>query len=420
MIKATELDAFTMATLDPDAGLDDLEPLRQLLGDAQVVGIGESAHNVREYQQVRNRMTRFLVERMGFSAVALESGFSEGLTVGRWVRGEEPGDVAEIAERGLTYGFGHTAETRRWLGWLRDQHRRGGDVRFAGLDLPAQLGSLLPAVDGVAGYLTAVDPEAGQIIDQIRTYAGKWASPHTMPAFRAYAAAPATDRDALTVLLAELAARVDVLRPQYARHGGAAGHTGPDRHGGGADGYATARHELRLAVLLDQMLRAQLHAVRGSGIHTAVNVRDAAMAETARHLLRDGRKLVISAANTHLQRIPILLGGTAEVPVMGSHLAAELADAYVCIALTCTGGRTPTRRAAPGTETGVEVLTVDLTAPVPGSVEAFLTAPGAPRVTDLRPLRGAGGPQRYRNLDGYLDLPVADAFDLVTVLPELT
>ncbi|GAA4606747.1 erythromycin esterase [Actinoplanes octamycinicus] len=390
------------------ASLDDLESLPTLIGDAQVVGIGESAHDVREFQQLRGQIVRFLVERMGFTAFALESGFSEGLLIDRWVHGSPPGDdIAVVAEQGLTYGFGAAQETRELLTWLREHNAGGGDVRFAGLDLPADLGSLLPALEGVARYLAEVDPAAITIVDHIRTYARSWASPYTMAALRAYRATPAADRDALTLLLSELATRVDALRPLYERRGGASGHV-------------TARHELRLAVLLDQMLRAQAAAAGGSGIHAAVNVRDAAMAETVRHLLRDGRRIVVSAANTHLQRIPIMLGGTFEVPVLGSHLAGELGEAYHSIAVTAVSGRTPTRRPAPGTERGVEVLTVDLAPPAPGSVEAFLAGPASPRLTDLRPLRGApDGPQRFRNLDGYIDLPVADAFDLVAVVPHL-
>ena len=74
---------------------------------------------------------------------------------------------------------------------------------------------------------------------------------------------------------------------------------------------------------------------------------------------------------------PISLAGTFEVAVLGSHLVAELGDGYLSIAVTAVGGRTPARRPAPGTETGVEVLTVDLAEPAPGSVEALLAADAA-------------------------------------------
>lgn len=59
-----------LVLLDPEAPLDDLEPLRELIGPARVVGIGETAHFVREYGLLRHRLVRFLVERTGFDVVA--------------------------------------------------------------------------------------------------------------------------------------------------------------------------------------------------------------------------------------------------------------------------------------------------------------------------------------------------------------
>lgn len=56
---------------------DDLDALRDVIGSARVVGIGETAHHVREYQQLRNRLVRFLVEHMGFGVVAVESAASK-------------------------------------------------------------------------------------------------------------------------------------------------------------------------------------------------------------------------------------------------------------------------------------------------------------------------------------------------------
>jgi erythromycin esterase len=54
--------AVTTRSLDPQAPLDDLEPLGELIGDARVVGIGESAHYVREFYLLRHRLLRFLVQ----------------------------------------------------------------------------------------------------------------------------------------------------------------------------------------------------------------------------------------------------------------------------------------------------------------------------------------------------------------------
>lgn len=378
---------LTLTTLDPAAPLDDLEPLADVIGDARIVGIGETAHHVREYQLVRHRLARFLVERMGFTTLALESGFSEGLAVADWVAGG-PGDVAEVAARGLTYRFGECAEARDLLDWMRARA-----VRYCGLDLPADLASLTPALDHLADYLSGADPAGLDLLRAVRGLADRFAGVWTMPAFAAYAAMPAADRDALTVGLAELGARLDALRPVLvARAGG--------------DRFATVRHELRLAALLDQMLRAQLAG-------TGINVRDAAMARTVEWLIEHGTgRIVVGGGNTHLQRHHPAL------PVLGAHLAALLGDDYLAVGVTCQGGVTPARRRAPGAPAGAETVAVALEPPVEGSVEAAL-AGAAPVVADLRPLRGRAGPQRVRLLETYAEGPVAEAFDLVVCVPRI-
>jgi erythromycin esterase len=99
-----------LATLDPTAPLDDLDPLADLLGDARVVAVGESAHFLREYTLLRHRLLRFLVERCGFTAFGLESGFSEGRAVDAWVRGG-PGDLEAVASTGITNRMGRSCTT---------------------------------------------------------------------------------------------------------------------------------------------------------------------------------------------------------------------------------------------------------------------------------------------------------------------
>lgn len=49
----------------------DLEPLREVVGDARLVGLGESAHWSAELTGLRDRVLRFLVADLGFSIFAL-------------------------------------------------------------------------------------------------------------------------------------------------------------------------------------------------------------------------------------------------------------------------------------------------------------------------------------------------------------
>lgn len=59
--------AVSLTRTDPDEPIDDnLDPLRQLVGDAVVVGLGESAHGTHDQFTLKHQLARFLDERMGF------------------------------------------------------------------------------------------------------------------------------------------------------------------------------------------------------------------------------------------------------------------------------------------------------------------------------------------------------------------
>jgi erythromycin esterase-like protein len=52
---------------------DGLEPLKGIIGKASVVGLGESIHTSGGFYRMKHRVFRFLVEKMGFRAFAIES-----------------------------------------------------------------------------------------------------------------------------------------------------------------------------------------------------------------------------------------------------------------------------------------------------------------------------------------------------------
>ncbi|MFG2176040.1 erythromycin esterase family protein [Streptomyces niveus] len=134
--------AVPLTDLDPEAPLDDLEPLRGIIGDARVVAIGEHSHFIEEFALLRRRILRFLVERCGFTVLAFEYGFSEGFPLDAWAGGEGTDEdlavhLAQTIPIGLT-------EPLRWV--RRHNHAASTAVRFAGIDIPAAGGSLLPAL----------------------------------------------------------------------------------------------------------------------------------------------------------------------------------------------------------------------------------------------------------------------------------
>ncbi|HJZ49760.1 MAG TPA: hypothetical protein VKE41_21430 [Roseiflexaceae bacterium] len=100
--------AIVADTLDPLSPLDDLEPLREVIGDARVVALAESAHVLGEFELLRHRLLRFLAERCGFTVYALEAPFIEAHAIDAWVQGG-PGTVAEVAI-GVALDIGRCSE----------------------------------------------------------------------------------------------------------------------------------------------------------------------------------------------------------------------------------------------------------------------------------------------------------------------
>ncbi|MQM25555.1 erythromycin esterase family protein [Glycomyces albidus] len=143
-------------TTDPAAGLDDLEPLRRVVGAAPVVGLGEWSHGSREQFRIKHRMVRFLVERMGFRTIAFEQDFAHGIEIDRYVRGGD-GDAAALV-RGMSSPLWATQEIVDLIEWMRARndahpHRK---VRFFGADLLSLRESSFTAM---TAYVEAAAPD---------------------------------------------------------------------------------------------------------------------------------------------------------------------------------------------------------------------------------------------------------------------
>jgi len=65
--------AVPLRTVEPGGDFSDLEPIRQIVGDARIVALGEATHGTREFVQFNHRLTEFLVSNMGFSVFAVET-----------------------------------------------------------------------------------------------------------------------------------------------------------------------------------------------------------------------------------------------------------------------------------------------------------------------------------------------------------
>ncbi|MFC5182438.1 erythromycin esterase family protein [Actinomadura harenae] len=269
--------------------------ITELPADVRVVALGESAHNITEFYELKDRILRHLVEEHGFTAFVMESGFAEGLGVDAWLRGgpADEGDVAavaavaDVARDGITYRFGECAPMRRQLEWMRT-----AGVGFYGMDLPGSSTSPRPAVRVIAERTPGRD---------LRDLARRSDLGGRTEAVVRLAALPSAERDAL---LADL--RALTLRARDSRDG------------------VVARAAASLAAFLDEQ-----EPVRDGEPYP----RDVFMADTVRWVLEREERVVVSAHNGHVQRTP--LDGR---PMMGALLDAELGPAMAVVGMTYDSG----------------------------------------------------------------------------------
>ena len=100
--------AIPVATLDPQAPLEDLVPFEQVVGNASIIGLGEASHGAHEFFVMKHRLLEFLVERMDFTMFAMEMGWMSAQRINEYVQTGR-GDARELL-KGNGYGIWNTEE----------------------------------------------------------------------------------------------------------------------------------------------------------------------------------------------------------------------------------------------------------------------------------------------------------------------
>ncbi|MFE6165272.1 erythromycin esterase family protein [Streptomyces sp. NPDC056486] len=398
--------AIPLSHVDPAAPLDDLEPLRDILDGVRVVALGEHSHFIAEFVQMRQRILQFLVERCGFTVLAFEYGFSEGFPLDAWAQGQgTDDDLAAHLQGTIPIGL---QEPLRFI--RRHNSTATTPVRFAGIDIPAAGGSLLPSLAPVTDYLREIDPETLPMAQAAMTIAESFAGDSAAVAAPAWARLATTEQDTLSALLARLLIRFRSLKPLYLSRG--------EPHS-----YDIALRRLEGACHGDYTFRAMAGLFTGDGLTADTSARDLYMAESLlwhlNHLEPDAR-VVLAAHNAHIQKTPIAFAGHLTGLPMGQHLHNALGDAYFALGLTSPSGHTAEMRRDEKAPFGFTIDDTPLAPPEPGSIEAAFADTGLGLgMADLRRARTENlhGPDRIRLQSVYLHTAVLDAFDGILSTP---
>lgn len=257
----------------------DLEPLLKRIGDARVVLLGEATHGTSEFYEMRELITRALIERKGFTFVGIEGDWPDVAKIDHYVRHfEYPASEWTAFSRFPTWMW-RNREVRSFVDWLRyynadfePEHR----IAFYGLDLY----SLHRSIGRVLEYLQDVDPETADIAKHRYGCLTPWQSD---PAAYGRAALNGTYRScevAVGKMLNELRRKHHEYTPQDGER------------------YFDAMQNARLVVNAEEYYRVMYYGSRASW-----NLRDGHMFATLESLLDfhgNHSKAIVWAHNSHV------------------------------------------------------------------------------------------------------------------------
>src|SRR5437588_8883216 len=161
----TLVEAVREAARPLSAGLEDYDPLMDLVEDARFVLLGEASHGTHEFYQARAHITRRLIEENAFTAVVAEADWPDAYRVNRYVRGFDDDEDAEAALGGFKrfpQWMWRNIDVVEFVSWLRGHNdalpSRATKAGFYGMDLYSLYGS----IDAVLRYLDKTDSAAAK------------------------------------------------------------------------------------------------------------------------------------------------------------------------------------------------------------------------------------------------------------------
>lgn len=257
----------------------DLEPMLQRIGAARVVLLGEATHGTSEFYRMRARISRELIERKGFSFVAIEGDWPDAARIDHYVRHRGYPSSEWIAFARFPVWMWRNREVREFVDWLRAHNadvEAGKRVAFHGLDLY----SLYSSIRSVLDYLDSVDPRTAQVARRRYGCLTPWQADPATYGHAALTGAYRTCEQEVISMLADLMQK----RRAYAENDG--------------ERFLDAVQNARLVASAERYYRTMYYGSRSSW-----NLRDSHMFETLKNLLNfhgATSKAIIWAHNSHV------------------------------------------------------------------------------------------------------------------------
>ncbi len=297
--------------INPDASDDDfrdLAPLKEVIGDARVVGVGESLHYVGEFSRFRSRLFKYLVKEMNFTTFAFECGPTEAKCTHDYVLGIH--DRFDDAVMGITDIFGVWQDIQDLLRWMREYNlsdKNKQKLKFYGFDDGHGWSSAGSAVSFACDYLDQVDGNyAAKIREDLLPLANSIDLDNV-------AEKPIEEVQELNCGLISLVARFQIEQMHYIERSN-------------WDDFDWAYRAALIGLRIGSLL-GEAHAAPEVRMRTWWNIRDAGMAWHLNWIReREGpdARLLLGAHNCHLQKTFANEGLGFDQSTTGQYLSVNL------------------------------------------------------------------------------------------------
>lgn len=125
--------AIPIKTASAESGFDDLQALKNVIGDARIVSLGESTHGSREIFQMKHRLLEYLASELGFTIFSIEANMPEAYRLNKYVHSGE-GDPRQLIA-GMYFWTWTTEEVGDMVQWMRRFNQTGKRIDFTGFDM---------------------------------------------------------------------------------------------------------------------------------------------------------------------------------------------------------------------------------------------------------------------------------------------
>lgn len=145
--------AIPLATDIPGSDFSDLDQLKSLMENSEIVGLGEATHGTREFFQMKHRIIEWTAQDQDTVIFAIEANMPEARAINEYIQTGNGDPKKLLAE--LNYWTWNTEEVFQLIEWMHNYNEsEKGTVEFWGFDM-ANPGA---AADSVHSFIEIADP----------------------------------------------------------------------------------------------------------------------------------------------------------------------------------------------------------------------------------------------------------------------